>query len=105
MSALSALLGATRPSSKLLRQSSATLQIISHLCIPFLGIARPQPDFHIRVFVSDLYFPRIGPHLFHAADIFGAVLPRYFFAFLGAALRSFSNHSLQGNIDLRVSRK
>ncbi len=33
------------------------------LYIPFLGIARPQPQFHIHVSVSDLYIPRIGPHI------------------------------------------
>ncbi len=32
------------------------LQRKSRLCIPFLGIARPQS-------VSDLYIPRIGPHI------------------------------------------
>ncbi len=40
------------------------LQLKSHLCIPFLGIARLSPNFHIHVFVSDLYILRIGPHIF-----------------------------------------
>ncbi len=36
----------------------------SHLCIPFLGIARPQfRNFHIHVSMSDLYIPRISPHI------------------------------------------
>jgi hypothetical protein len=43
-----------------------TLQRKSHLCIPKKGIARPQsqPDFHIHVSVSDLFIPRISPHIF-----------------------------------------
>ncbi len=43
------------------RQSA--LQRKSHLCIPFLGIARPQPNFHIHVSVSNLYRPRSGLHI------------------------------------------
>ncbi len=38
-----------------------TLQVKSNLCIPFLGIARLSPNFHIRLSVRDLYIPRIGP--------------------------------------------
>ncbi len=43
----------------------STLQRKSHLCIPFLGIARPQPQFqHLQyVSASDLYSPRIGLHI------------------------------------------
>jgi hypothetical protein len=33
------------------------------LCIPRKGIARPQSQFP-HVSVSDLYIPRIGPHIF-----------------------------------------
>ncbi len=33
------------------------------LMFPFLGIARPSPNFHIHVSVSDLYCPRIGLHI------------------------------------------
>ncbi len=40
-----------------------TLQRQFCLYIPFLGIARPQPQFHIPVSMSDLYIPRIGPHI------------------------------------------
>ncbi len=39
------------------------LQRQFRLYIPFLGIARPQPNFHIHVSMSDLYIPRIGPHI------------------------------------------
>ncbi len=39
-----------------------TLQGKSHLCIPFLGIARPQ-SLPIDVSVSDLYIPMILPHI------------------------------------------
>jgi hypothetical protein len=43
---------------------SSTLQQKSLLCIPFLEIARGlSPNFHIHVSVSDLYIPRIGPHI------------------------------------------
>jgi hypothetical protein len=39
-----------------------TLQEKSHLCIPFLGIARSlSPNFHIHVSVSDLNIPSIFP--------------------------------------------
>ncbi len=41
----------------------SALQRQFRLYIPFLGIARPQPQFHIHVSVSDLYIPRIGPHI------------------------------------------
>ncbi len=41
----------------------------SHLCVPFLGIARLSPNFHIHVSVSDLYIARIGlPYMFPAAE-------------------------------------
>ncbi len=43
-----------------------TLQRKSPLFIPFLGIARPQPQFQhscVSVSVSDLYSPRIGLHI------------------------------------------
>jgi hypothetical protein len=40
------------------------LQRKSHLCIPFLGIGGLSPNFHIHLSVSDLYIPRIGPHIF-----------------------------------------
>ncbi len=39
------------------------LQGKSYLCIPFLGIARPQSQPHIHVPVSNLYIPRISPHI------------------------------------------
>ncbi len=42
---------------------SCTLQRKSHLCIPFLGLRGLSPSFHIHVSVSDLYIPRIGPHI------------------------------------------
>ncbi len=43
-----------------------TLQRKSHLCVPWKGTTRPQSQFphHIHVSVSDLYIPRIGPHIF-----------------------------------------
>jgi hypothetical protein len=41
----------------------STLQRKSHICIPFLGIARPQSQFKIHVSVSDLYSLRIGLHI------------------------------------------
>jgi hypothetical protein len=40
-----------------------TLQRKSHLCIPFLGIARPQ-SLVPHSCVCDLHIPRIGPHIF-----------------------------------------
>jgi hypothetical protein len=42
----------------------SALQRQFRLYIPFLGIARPQPQFllYIHVSVSDLYILRIGPH-------------------------------------------
>ncbi len=43
--------------------SHPTLQRQFRLYISFLGIARPQPNFYIHVSVSDLYIPRIGPHI------------------------------------------
>ncbi len=45
-----------------LQRTASALQRQFRLYIPFLGIARPQPQFHIHVFVSNLYIPRIGPH-------------------------------------------
>ncbi len=45
--------------------SDSGLQRKSHLCIPRKGILRGlSPNFHIHVSVSDLYIPRIGPHIF-----------------------------------------
>jgi hypothetical protein len=41
-----------------------TLQQKSHLYIPRKGIARLSPNFRIHVSVSDLYIPKIGPHIF-----------------------------------------
>jgi hypothetical protein len=41
-----------------------TLQRKSHLCIPRKGKVRPQSQFRIHVYVSDLYIPMIGPHIF-----------------------------------------
>jgi hypothetical protein len=38
------------------------LQRKSNFCIPILRI--PRHNFHIHVSVSDLYIPRIGPHIF-----------------------------------------
>jgi hypothetical protein len=40
-----------------------TLQRRSHLCIPFLGIAWPQPQFPHSCVCDDLYISRIGPHI------------------------------------------
>jgi hypothetical protein len=40
--------------------NGTALQGKSYLCIPFLGIARPQSQNDIHVSVSDLYIPRIG---------------------------------------------
>ncbi len=42
---------------------SHTLQRKYHLFIPFLGIARPQSQFHIHVSVGDLYISTIVPHM------------------------------------------
>ncbi len=39
------------------------LQGKSHLCIPFWELRGLTPNFHIYVSVSDLYIPRIGPHI------------------------------------------
>jgi hypothetical protein len=36
----------------------------SHLCIPLWELCGFSPNFYIHVSVSDLYFPRIGPHIF-----------------------------------------
>ncbi len=41
-----------------------TLQQKSDLCIPILGFARSQSQFPHHVSVSDLFIPRIGPHIF-----------------------------------------
>jgi hypothetical protein len=46
-----------------IRHCTSTLQGKSHLCTSFLGIARPQSQFG-HMSVSDLYIPRIGPHIF-----------------------------------------
>ncbi len=46
----------------------SALQWKSPLCIPRKGIARPQ-FFHLNVSVSDLYIPRIGPHIFSCSRI------------------------------------
>ncbi len=46
---------------RLLYSTISVLQGKSHLCIPFLGIARPQS--RLRVSVGDLYIPRIGPYI------------------------------------------
>ncbi len=40
-----------------------TLQRKFHLCIPFLGIARPQPQFPHSFVCEHLYSPRIGLHI------------------------------------------
>jgi hypothetical protein len=46
-----------------IRQDNA-LQRKSHLCIPFFWELRGlSPDFHTHVPVSDLFIPRIGPHI------------------------------------------
>jgi hypothetical protein len=39
------------------------MQRKSHLCIPFWELRGLSPNFHIHVSVSDLYIPRIGPHI------------------------------------------
>jgi hypothetical protein len=52
---------------------ASTLQRKSHLCIPFLGIARPQS----QVSVSDLYVPRISPHIFGFGKIDRPILGIY----------------------------
>jgi hypothetical protein len=41
-----------------------TLQQNSHLCIPFLVIARPQSQSPHSCVFNDLYIPRIGPQIF-----------------------------------------
>jgi hypothetical protein len=41
-----------------------TLQRKSHLCIPFLGIARLQSQFPHSCVCERFYVPRIGPHIF-----------------------------------------
>jgi len=41
-----------------------TLQRKFHLCILRKGIALPQSQFPHHLSVSDLYIPRIGPHIF-----------------------------------------
>jgi hypothetical protein len=43
-------------------EARGTVEQKSHLCVPFLGIARLSPNFHIHVSVSDLHIPRIVPH-------------------------------------------
>ncbi len=39
------------------------LQRKSHFCIHFWELRGLSPNFHIHVSVSDLYIPRIGPHI------------------------------------------
>jgi hypothetical protein len=39
------------------------LQRKSHLCIHFRELRGLSPNFHTHVSVSDLYIPRIGPHI------------------------------------------
>ncbi len=41
----------------------SALQWKSHLLFLFWQLRGLSPKFHIHVFVSDLYFPRIGPHI------------------------------------------
>ncbi len=48
------------PPSHMHTHVRSTLQRKSPLYFPFLGMARPQPQFNIHVSVSDLYSPRIG---------------------------------------------
>ncbi len=43
--------------------SVSTLQFKSHLCIPKKELHGHSPIFYIHVPVSDLYIPRIGPHI------------------------------------------
>jgi hypothetical protein len=43
--------------------SLTTVQRQFRLCIPFLGLRGLSPNFQIHVSVSDLYIPRIGPHI------------------------------------------
>jgi hypothetical protein len=52
--------------SKAIIYSACVFSVFSsvYTYIPFLGIARPQHQFHIHVSVSDLYIPRSGPHIF-----------------------------------------
>jgi hypothetical protein len=45
-----------------------TLQGKSHLCIPFLGIARPQSQFPIHVSVSDFTYSQNRSTYFPAAE-------------------------------------
>jgi hypothetical protein len=56
-----------------------TLQGKSHLCIPFLGIARSlSPNFHIHVSVSDLYTVFSGSvHIFPCSRI-GRPIPEIY---------------------------
>ncbi len=47
---------------------NGALQRKTHLCISFLGIERPEAQFshtvlYTHVSVSDLYTPRISPHI------------------------------------------
>jgi hypothetical protein len=41
-----------------------TLQRKSHLCFLYWELHGLSPNFHIHVSVSDLYIPRIDPHIF-----------------------------------------
>jgi hypothetical protein len=45
-------------------QACYALQRKSHLCIPFLGIARPQSHFSHSCACGRFIIPRSGPHIF-----------------------------------------
>jgi hypothetical protein len=47
-----------------LRVLSYALQRNVDVCIPRKGVAHHGPNFQLHVSVSDLYVPRIGPHIF-----------------------------------------
>jgi hypothetical protein len=57
------------------------LQEKFHLCIPFLGIARLSPNFHIHVSVSHLYIPRIGPRTVFPCSRIGRPIPEIYKSF------------------------
>ncbi len=42
----------------------------SNFVFPEKELCGLNPNFHIHVFVSDLYIPRIGPHIFLQQNIF-----------------------------------
>ncbi len=50
--------------SNLQKNQLFTLQPKSHLWIPEKELRGLSSNFHIYVSVSDLYIPRIGPHIF-----------------------------------------